>query len=48
LCRWRADDDGLAAQGWVIALFDGRVEGVHIEMENDSVHVLNQLPAKEE
>ena len=34
-----ADDDGLVAQRWIIALFDRRIEGV-------AVHVRNREPGK--
>ena len=38
LRRRRADDDRLAAQRRIIALLDGRVESVHVEMEDDAEH----------
>ena len=28
------DDDGFTTEGWVIALLDGSVEGVHIDMND--------------
>src|SRR6185503_4418159 len=36
LRRIAADRDRLAAQRWIIALLDGRVERVHVDMKNSS------------
>ena len=38
-----ADDDGLAAQRGVVALLDGRVEGVHVDVE-DGLHGSSIMP----
>lgn len=38
LIRRRTHDDGTSLQARILALFDGRVKSVHIEVENDPRH----------
>src|SRR5271157_4010537 len=44
LSRRRADNHRTAPQPWVVALFDGRVKRVHIQMENHTIHRQQRLP----
>ncbi len=32
--RVTTDDDGLTTQGWIISLFDGSIERVHVYVQN--------------
>jgi hypothetical protein len=40
LRRLSTDNDGPAAQRWIVPLLDSGVKGIHVQVENDASHIL--------